>query len=454
MGDWFPRDCREQFQGIEFLRWIAFIPIVLVFVGLVVSHFRGIEGGTVALLFGLFAAFLVLMCFIFRCPACRGGLAMKLRPRFCPHCGSKLRDPGAKEYWRDIDGMDPYQEDRSLPDPKKAVRIIEDTADRFRFRSKSNAVLGGCILLAGIGLLGLICCTVTVTCRRNSESAVTGHIERVLLGVSLSSTVIHDIKSVEIQESSDQDQPGYRIAVRTPLKIVPLTQGFYDEAQPQLKMANDINEFIKNTTKVQAIFTQPPSPLAWMAAAFLLLVGFGLGIQRPVECVLDRTTRTFQILRPRLGGRRVLEYPLEAIDQFGIVKIPYPGYTLNQRLTFLDHPTRPSSSSVELEIDGGLHYAHTVGMRLQTGAMVRLNDTNWKRRKEQALVNKLEKMRRSIMRTPFPTADPQAMRDSKRCVLCGLDCSQEARFQDQDGRYYHQTCYTQQRASGELQISS
>jgi hypothetical protein len=84
-----------------------------------------------------------------------------------------------------------------------------------------------------------------------------------------------------------------------------------------------------------------------------------------------------------------------------------------------------------------------VAMRLRSGATVYLNGPpdSLGCQKKLAVGNRLETCRRSWLTAAVATSGAPAPAAVKPCAVCGGDCSNDPRYQDADGRYYHQQCY-------------
>lgn len=170
---------------------------------------------------------------------------------------------------------------------------------------------------------------------------------------------------------------------------------------------------------------------AWVVTGFLWLIVLGFVLKRPDEFVFDRSRRRFQIIRRGMSQARILEYPLEDIEQFGLTQSTDLVSTEGSDIQYFD--------------------VYSIGMRLQSGVVVSLDTPGAARNinavgassrypKKRAVANRLEQYRRSLVADESFAATGQ----EKLCAVCGASCAEDARYRDAENRYYHQRCYDAQ----------
>ena len=177
-----------------------------------------------------------------------------------------------------------------------------------------------------------------------------------------------------------------------------------------------------------------PSAFAVVGTSgFLWLIVLGFVLNRPDEFVFDRSRRRFQIIRRGMGYARLLEYPLETIERFGLTRS-------TERVN-----TSGEGSRIEY------FEVYSIGMRLQTGVVVSLDPPGAARNinavgaarqypRKRAVANRLEQYRRSLV----SDLSSAAMGQEKLCAVCGGNCAEDTRYRDTENRYYHQRCYEAQ----------
>jgi hypothetical protein len=426
MDSYFPKDCRESYQRGQLKVKVAFIVMGAATALLVLDWCLHSDTDRFVLLFvSSLALGAVAMWYLSRCPACGGLPAYKTNPRYCGKCGSRL---SVSYCTADEDSMMPSAATSAALDRKSGINILEETPERWRFRFKAGhlRLIGAAIVVAGIAWAAQGD-SLVIHCRRTNVGQTHAEVRSTFLGLHVGSRTVRNIKAAQLGVShSGKGGASYRVELITSGGAVPLTHVSTPGFARHQQTVETINEFVQNGTRFKAEVFQLGSLADVIPPGLLLLVGIALTINRRDEFLFDLRNHRFEVLRRGWGKGRLLQYSLDVIDRFGVVR------------------TKMGSNRK------GKGEAYLVGMLLKSGAIVHLlrSYSPGGCNEKQAIANALEQYRRSFQKAlPGPRREEAGPTFSltqvrqKICCLCGESCADQVRYQDPDGRCYHKACY-------------
>lgn len=402
------------------------------------------DGGPFWFVFAGVVFLIIAGSYFYRCPACGGAIA-ESHNGFCTRCGSKTANI-TRWSATHLTFEAPRPAGASLQLPR-AVEILEKSPDSFRFRFKKSHALAFFLLALGLFLALTLCQTVVVECARNESGGVDCLAYSSLAGCRLSSKSIQGVLKMELEYSdrprrlhrhgtrsgganitlTEYKAPPSRAVFITANSTIPLTQSFSNisDAGSGKDMSNRVNQFISDTSKKKATFTQTPPGWAWLLVGACVFGAFSVAFGPRDEFYLDRNGQCFHVLRRSWTKSFRLDFPLAALAQFGVIQKT----KINRR-----------------SVSGGAK-TYCLGARLVSGAIIHLENGASMRyawRRDAAIF--LENQRTHFTAPPAVASEARPRQQTfsvadKTCVVCLRNCGDEPRYKDEQGRYFHQACY-------------
>lgn len=305
------------------------------------------------------------------------------------------------------------------------------------------------------------CAWFTVELVRRPEGRVDATIYRHRLLHTSPAVHVPDVRAVrldsvvrhEMVHDQPRNRPGVRVTinqhVRTRLYQVrlrdaagnehPIAEGRDNSEKAHRQLADGIERFLADSTATRTVLRRAWDPLTLLLLIFGLIGPLIFSLGRS-ECVIDGRTGRVRLTAVCLPGFGTREFPLSEVREFEVRLRPSAG----------DNP--PAARPVLVRMDGreiGLALCWTAGA---DGALTAVNALERKRmefvhaaadRTSAAPVPEIPPAVRPPLAAPTetgPEASPTPV-DVKICVICGEDCSGAPRGRDEQGRYYHQSCY-------------
>jgi hypothetical protein len=317
----------------------------------------------------------------------------------------------------------------------KLPEIAEQSESRIRVLFKIGWWWAMGLWVATVAMLLFLCPDTEIRCERSSAAEANCRIERKLFGFSLSSRAITGVTEARVIRSPvsrRRDRRKARTTENTTYQLALISSrgevgldSFTDGRDRHEQAANSLNQFLRNQEQAATTVVLPAGPWLWGGWGFLAFVTLGFTIARPAECLIDKERDMVRIYRAGFPRGKPSDYRLSDIEQFVV----------------LSHPTSKGA---------GVDY--NIGMRLRSGDELpfKIFGTNEGLKKIQNAVSALERFRKAPYRAATGTqcnassGAPTTFSPIKRCILCGEDCTNEARLQDDLGNYYHAKCYDRQ----------
>lgn len=260
------------------------------------------------------------------------------------------------------------------------------------------------------------------------------------LGLKLRERTVAAVTGARVQESSTRatrrpgeshvGPPTTRVVLSSPSGDVPIRSAYTSESAQHRELAQKLDRTIRDSGSSR--FSENTG-VGWVG---LVMVGFGVAFAAVVSfgrggtLLVDGKQNLVEFSAPGIPRPQTCTYRLDEIVEFCLSK-------------------------------------SVVAFRLTSGEIIPIG-TGWIKRRPSGrhtvappsqrtkdLVQKLEKLRvtwreqtaavsTSRRSEPIPLVNTlpsdHGILDSKPCGICHQDCSNEPRFQDESGHYYHQRC--------------
>jgi hypothetical protein len=277
------------------------------------------------------------------------------------------------------------------------------------------------------------CQTVVIKGERSEAGTVNLRVTHTLFGLKMRHRHIAAASGAELQVSQAPRQPDgsvptptFRVRFATADGLVPLTTGLTSNEKKHAALASRLDAVLKDPQQDTLHIAVPPGWGPWLVLTFLGTAFFLLYFLQGGELLLDKENDLVVLIKLGIPKPREQRFHLSEVDRF-----------------YLDWST---------EINGVRKVAWLT-LQLTSGKTVTLTQVSgfFQGINPRALLDKVERFRASahqpalIRSRPSETASRTfvvPLAGGKICVVCGLDCSTELRYQDEQGRYYHQRCHS------------
>jgi hypothetical protein len=308
------------------------------------------------------------------------------------------------------------------------MKILERTPDRLRISTAWPTAL--IVVFCSIwGLAALMCFrSHAIQGERAEDGTVNLQVTSRFFGLPLNRWHFEGVSGARLEIPVDPNHregfiPGMnRVLLVTKEGNVPFSRVQSSERRRLTNLAGTLDALVQDPSRDSFRFVAPPGWIGW------LLLG-----------VFAFTIVTFVFAE---GGNVLIDKQagVVAVTKMGIPKPRPKIYPLNEVRGFF-------TNSVQSGGGQSRSVQHWLVLTLASGREVSI--ANFSMKTCHAISNTLD---RFIASGPAPARfEPPPPRETrtftvplagaKICVICGSDCSTEPRFQDDQGRYYHQRCH-------------